>query len=176
MAEVTGNEGTQEAQQGKARKRVYLNFHENYVRTVGYEDRETGEPRTFNVVTLPKGTVIDGVDYGGWEFSPLFVEPSRYRGENWRDIPLLADRKVNLHLDERDEDGIPLIDDEGKRVRQTVEVDPQQIKDALVERRRALAEARSKESQSLAEKAKDARDASETIGGSGGDPNGRSDR
>lgn len=63
---------------------------------IKYTDRQTGEERSFNRATLPKGTAIDGVDVGGYEFGPLHVNPSRFRGEHWRDIPLLADREVWL--------------------------------------------------------------------------------
>ncbi len=71
--------------------------HKNFVRTdIEYTDRVTGEVRTFNSVTLPKGTVIDGVDVSYYQFSPMFVNESRYRGENYRDIPLLTDREVWL--------------------------------------------------------------------------------
>ena len=73
------------------RKTVYLSLHENFVReNIAYTDRATGEERTFNQVRLPAGTIVDGVDVGGYEFSPLFVNPSKYRGEHWRDIPLIA--------------------------------------------------------------------------------------
>ena len=44
-------------------KSVYVTLHKNFVRTdIEYTDRVTGEKRTFNSVTLPEGTVIDGVD------------------------------------------------------------------------------------------------------------------
>ena len=45
------------------KKNTYLTLHKNFVRTdIEYADRVTGEVRTFNSVTLPKGTVVDGVD------------------------------------------------------------------------------------------------------------------
>lgn len=68
-----------------AKKNVYLNLHKAFVReNIEYTDKGTGEKKTFNQVTLPKGTVIDGIDVGGYEFSPLFVNESRYRGSDWR--------------------------------------------------------------------------------------------
>ena len=43
----------------------------NFVRTdIECTDRVTGEVRTFNSVTLPKGTVIDGVDVSYYQFEP----------------------------------------------------------------------------------------------------------
>ena len=79
------------------KKNVYISLHEAFVREgIQYTDRRTGEQRSFNVVRLPPDTVIDGRDVGGYEFSPLYVNPSRFRGEHWRDVPLLADREVRL--------------------------------------------------------------------------------
>lgn len=90
------------------KKNTYLTLHKNFVRTdIEYTDRETGEVRTFNSVTLPKGTVVDGVDVSYYQFSPMFVNESRYRGENYRDIPLLTDREVWLKKSVLDEDGQP---------------------------------------------------------------------
>ena len=79
------------------KKNTYLTFHKNFVRTdIEYTDRVTGEKRTFNSVTLPKGTVIDGVDVSYYQFSPMFVNDSRYRGEDYRDIPpILAQAMVS---------------------------------------------------------------------------------
>ena len=80
------------------KKNTYLTLHKNFVRTdIEYTDRETGEVRTFNSVTLPKGTVVDGVDVSYYQFSPMFVNESRYRGENYRDIPLLTDSDCLLY-------------------------------------------------------------------------------
>lgn len=40
------------------RKNVYLSLHKSFVREgIEYTDRATGETRTFNSATLPKGTV-----------------------------------------------------------------------------------------------------------------------
>ena len=44
-------------------KNTYVTLHKNFVRTdIEYADRRSGEVKTFNSVTLPKGTVIDGRD------------------------------------------------------------------------------------------------------------------
>lgn len=132
------------------RKNTYLTLHKNFVRTdIEYTDRVTGEMRTFNSVTLPKGTVIDGVDVSYYQFSPMFVNESRYRGENYRDIPLLTDREVWLKKSVLDEDGKPAKD--------VVRVMPAQIKEALDR-------SRSEYLQSLSEKARGAREGSERLG------------
>ena len=144
------------------RKTVYLSFHRNFVReAIPYKDKRTGEQRTFNQVTIPRGTVIDGKDVGGYEFSPLYVNASRYKGDDWRDVPLLADREVWLQKSVLDPDGKPVIDEEGRRLRDTVKVMPQQIKDALAESRRAWA---SEHGRGLAERSEDARSASAAMG------------
>ena len=42
------------------KKNVYITLHKNFVHEgIEYEDRKTGETKTFNSVTLPKGTVVN---------------------------------------------------------------------------------------------------------------------
>lgn len=149
-------------------KSVYLTLHENFVREdIAYTDRTTGEQRTFNQVRLPAGNLIDGRNVGGYEFSPLFVDPSRFKGLEWRDIPLLADREVWLKRSVLDPEGRPVTDVEGKRVRDVVKVMPQQIKDALVASRRAWAEEHGDDPRALADRGRAARDSAEAIDRSG---------
>lgn len=144
------------------KKNTYLTLHKNFVRTdIEYTDRVTGESRTFNSVTLPKGTVIDGVDVSYYQFSPMFVNDSRYRGENYRDIPLLTDREVWLKKSVLDADGQPVLDESGKPAKDVVRVMPAQIK-------QALDRSRSEYLQSLSEKARDAREGSERLGNGDG--------
>ena len=132
------------------KKNTYLTLHKTFVRTdIEYTDRETGEVRTFNSVTLPKGTVVDGVDVSYYQFSPMFVNESRYRGENYRDIPLLTDREVWLKKS--------VLDERGKPAKDIVRVMPAQIKEALDRNR-------SEYLQSLSEKARGAREGSERLG------------
>ena len=132
------------------KKNTYLTLHKNFVRTdIEYADRVTGESRTFNSVTLPKGTVIDGVDVSYYQFSPMFVNESRFRGENYRDIPLLTDREVWLKKS--------VLDENGKPAKDVVRVMPAQIKEALDR-------SRSEYLQSLSEKARGAREGSERLG------------
>lgn len=139
------------------KKNTYLTLHKNFVRTdIEYTDRVTGEVRTFNSVTLPKGTVIDGVDVSYYQFSPMFVNESRYRGENYRDIPLLTDREVWLKKSVLDENGQPVLNGDGKPAKDVVRVMPAQIKEALDR-------SRSEYLQSLSEKARGAREGSERL-------------
>ena len=146
------------------KKNVYISLHEGFVREgIKYTDKQTGEEKSFNRATLPKGTIIDGKDMGGYEFSPLYVNPSKFRGEHWRDIPLLADREVWLQKSVLDAEGNPVIGDDGRRERDTVKVTPAQIKEALAESRKRYAEEHAKDEPGLEQRAQHAREASESI-------------
>lgn len=152
------------------RKNVYLSFHRNFVREgIPYTDRRTGEQRTFNQVRIPAGTVIDGKDMGGYEFSPLYVNESRFRGPDWRDVPLLANKEVWLQKSVLDPEGRPVIGEDGRRMTDTVKVMPQQIKDALSESRRRWAEEHGSDPRGLSERGGQARSSSDAMqrGGAG---------
>ncbi|RHD71377.1 DNA gyrase [Olsenella sp. AM30-3LB] len=163
-----------EGPEGKRRGRVWLSFHERFVRRAEYADRETGEERVLNTVTLPSGTVVDGTDYGGWQFHPRYVEPnhSKYHDEHWRDVPLPTGRAVRLSRDVLDADGNPMPDGEGGNQREFAEVDPARLRLTLVESRRRWyeqnghdrTEARGDGTDGLSERAQGARAASEAIG------------
>ena len=143
------------------KKTVYLSFHENFVREgIPYTDKTTGEQRTFNQVRIPSGPIIDGQDMGGYEFSPLYVNESKYKGAAWRDVPMLADREVWLQKSILDPEGNPVLDEAGRRQKDTVKVMPQQIKDALAESRRAWAEEHGRDERGLDQRAEHARGAS----------------
>lgn len=137
------------------KKNVYLTLHKNFVREdIEYADRKTGETKTFNSVTLPKGTVVDGVDVSYYQFSPMFVNPSKYKGENFRDIPLLAEKEVWLKKSVLDADGSPVVDESGKEVKDIVKVMPAALKEAVDKGRKEFL-------ASLDDKARDAREASQ---------------
>lgn len=137
------------------KKNVYLTLHHKFVHeNIPYVDRKTGEDKTFHSVTLPKGTVIDGVDVSYYQFSPMFVNPSRYMGENYRDMPLLANREVWLKKGLMNPDGTPVIDENGKEVKDVVKVMPAALKEAVDNSRKEYL-------ASLDDKAKDAREASQ---------------
>ena len=137
-------------------EKVYLSFHKSFVKeNIPYIDRSTGEDRTFNSVTLPSDTVIDGRNVGGFQFSPLYVDPSKY-DENQRVVPLLANREVWLTKTARDADGNVLLDQDGNPEKETLKVMPAAIKEALAEARRAWSQQHSQE-RSLQERAGTAR-------------------
>lgn len=148
----------------KESKNIYISLHKNFVReNIEYTDKLTGETKTFNQARLPEGTIIDGQDRGGFEFSPLFVNDSRFKGENWHDIPLLANREVWLQKSVMDPEGNPVLDESGKRMKDTAKAMPEAIKDAIVESRRAWAETHKDEGQKLADKAVEVRNVSEAM-------------
>lgn len=137
------------------KKNVFLTLHKNFVREdIEYADKKTGEKKTFNSVTLPKGTMVGDTDVSYYQFSPRFVNPAKFRGENYRDIPLLADREVRLTKTELDEEGSPVLDEEGHQVKDTIKVMPSQLKEAIDKGNKEYR-------ASLSDKAKDAREASE---------------
>ena len=137
------------------KKNVYLTVHHKFVHeNIPYTDRNTGEEKTFHSVTLPKGTVIDGVDVSYYQFSPMFVNPSRFKGENFRDIPLLAEREVWLKKGLMNPDGTPMKDEYGKDMKDIVKVMPAALKEAVDKGRAEFL-------ASLDDKAKDAREASD---------------
>ncbi|MFQ9678275.1 MAG: DNA gyrase, partial [Eggerthella lenta] len=105
--------------------KVYLTFHKSFVREgVPYVDRDTGEERTFNSVTLPSDTVLDGIAVGGFRFSPLFVDRSRF-DEDQRVVPLLADREVRLTRVARDAEGNVVLGDDGEPEVEELRAKPQ---------------------------------------------------
>lgn len=116
------------------KKNVYITLHKNWVHTdLPAVNQETGEEITYNKATLPNDIVIDGQNVGLYYFNPLFVNESKFKGENYVDIPLLADREVWLKSDIRDEAGEPVLDENGHRQKHVVKVMPDQIKEALAE-------------------------------------------
>ncbi|MDN4508597.1 DNA gyrase [Gordonibacter sp. RACS_AR49] len=158
------------AEEQKEKKNVYISLHEAFVKEgIKYTDRKTGEEKSFNVARIPSGTLVDGKDVGGYEFSPLFVNPSRFRGEHWRDIPLLADREVRLQKSVLDAEGKPVLGEDGKRQKETLPIKPEQLKEALSEARKRYAEEQAKDNRSLTERAEGAKEAADSIEKDGGD-------
>ena len=158
------------AEEQKEKKNVYISLHEAFVKEgIKYTDRKTGEEKSFNVARIPSGTLVDGKDVGGYEFSPLFVNPSRFRGEHWRDIPLLADREVRLQKSVLDAEGKPVLGEDGKRQKETLPIKPEQLKEALSEAPKRYAEEQAKDNRSLTERAEGAKEAADSIEKDGGD-------
>lgn len=151
------------AEETAPKKNVYISLHKAFIHeNIKYTDKE-GKDKTFNVVRLPSDTIIDGKDVGGYEFSPLYVNPSKFRGENWRDIPLLADRDIRLQKTVLDAEGKPVLGDDGKRQKESFTVKPEQIKTALSEARKRYAEEHAKDDRGLSERAEQAKEASNAM-------------
>ena len=131
------------------KKNVYITLHKNFVHEgIEYEDRKTGETKTFNSVTLPKGTVVNGQDVsycGALEKQGLWL--------NYRDIPLLTEKEVWLKKSVLEPDGSPTLDEDGKQVREVIKVMPAALKEGIDKGRAAYL-------ASLDDKAKEAREAS----------------
>lgn len=112
------------------KEKVHIHLPADLVREgIEYTDRNTGEPKTFNIAQLPDGCTLGGEDLSGWEFSPLFVNESQFR-EGWKHIPLLADREVRLSRTVM-EDGRPKRDESGRRVKEERRADPVDLADAI---------------------------------------------
>lgn len=110
-------------------KSVYVTMHKTFVREgIAYNND------TFNSVTLPRGTTINGQDVSFYEFSPKFVNES-LRGEDWRDIPLLEDREVWLRKTIMGDDGQPVRNPDGTKQYDTIIVMPRDIKSAIDQQR-----------------------------------------
>ena len=114
------------------KEKIHIHVKPNLAKEVGFTDRATGERKSFNVVELPDGCRLGGRDVSGWEFSPLFVNDSNMF-EGWKHIPLLADRAVRLSHSTVDANGKLVLDDNGKRVKEFMEVDPVDLADAVAE-------------------------------------------
>lgn len=160
----------------KEKKNTFITLHKNFIREgIEYTDKKTGEVKTFNSVTLPSDTIIDGKDVSGYQFSPRFINESKYRSSDYRDIPLLTDREVWLQKSVMDAEGNRMTDEDGKAVKDTIKVMPAQIKTALAEsyeRYKASKEeskdgqdksAESRDSQSLEDRASAAREGSSAM-------------
>lgn len=149
------------------KKNTYITLHKNFVRTdIEYLDPKSGEKRTFNSATLPKGTVIEGRDVSYYQFSPMFVNPSKYRGEKFVDIPLLTHKEVWLQRSILDAEGRPVIDEHtGRPAKDTVKVTPAQIKTALDEARKDYLAQRESKEQSLGARAEHAREGASALSG-----------
>ena len=141
-----------------AKNKVYIDIHQNFVKTdIPYVDPKTGKMESFNAVTMPKGTVVDGHDVSYYEFTPLYINPSKYLGEDYRTIPLLADREVWLKRDQLDDDGNAIRDEEGRKQKDVVKVMPAELKRALDQNRKQFFDR-------LGDRADRAREESETLG------------
>ena len=79
-------------------------------------------------MTLPKGDRHRRNRRGLLPVQPAFREPLALQGEGYRDIPLLANREVRLSKTVLDNQGKPVMGEDGEPMRDTVYAMPAQIK------------------------------------------------
>ena len=75
--------------------KIYLRVNRQFVKT----DLESRNGGTYNKVTLPKNMEIGGRSVGGFCFYPKYVNEDIYNPK-LVNIPLLADRMIQLHSKE----------------------------------------------------------------------------
>ena len=76
--------------------KVNISISEKYVKTGLLQKLEDGSYREYNKVTLPPNTLIHGTNVSGYQFYPLYANPSVYN-PNSIHIPVLKDRAIELH-------------------------------------------------------------------------------
>lgn len=113
-------------------ERVYINIPAAFVKE-NLTNKQTGQ--SFHIATMPKNTIVDGKDVGGYQFSPMFVnKPFKFNGNQialddnnepiinetskMRVIPMKADSEVWL---------------QNNKTKDKVIASPQTVKDALKE-------------------------------------------
>lgn len=81
----------------KKTERVYLNVHNDFART-GLESR-SGDGQTYNVVTLPKGTIVNGRDVGGGKIYPLdmYIYPNKFN-DNLTTVQYRPEQEIQVNL------------------------------------------------------------------------------
>lgn len=81
----------------KKNERVYLNVYNNYART-GLESR-SGDGQTYNVVTLPKGTIINGLDLSSGKIYPLdmYIYQNKFN-DNLTTVQYRPDQEIQVNL------------------------------------------------------------------------------
>lgn len=78
-------------------ERVYLNVHNDYAK-LGIESSR-GDGQTYNAVTLPKGTVVEGMNLGGGTIYPLdmYIYPNKYNA-NLTTVQFKPDQEVQVNF------------------------------------------------------------------------------
>lgn len=95
------------------KKRTFIAINKAFVKT-GLPSKKHAE-KTYNLATLPKGTIIGGMDMSGYVFYPLYVNEAK-TNERIYTIPYLSDTEIYLF-----KDGI------------SVTVSPKELRDGLNE-------------------------------------------
>ncbi|MGF7018753.1 hypothetical protein M2145_002528 [Lachnospiraceae bacterium PF1-21] len=105
---------------------TYININKKFV---GRDIKKKDSEEKFHIVTLPKGTFIEGKDVGGYQFSPLFINDAYNYQTHAPDpqlpyvsIPLKSEKEVWISKKEVDNNNVK---------KTTVKVLPEEIKKAL---------------------------------------------
>lgn len=79
------------------KERVYLNVHTSFAK-LGIED-ESGNGQTYNVVTLPRGTSVDGKDLSGGRLYPfgMYIYPNKFN-DNLITVQYKPEQEVQVNL------------------------------------------------------------------------------
>ena len=141
-------------------KNVYIDFPKSFVKEVEYVNRNTGMEDKFYSITLPRNTMVAGQDVSYYQFTSNFANPSQFLGENFVTIPVSKDYQIPLKKTVFDEMGQPVMDEAGNYEKDTVLVSPQELRQGVIEGRRAYAAER----ESLDSRADHAREGAETLG------------
>ena len=79
------------------KEKVYLNVHNNFAK-IGIESK-FGNGQTFNAVTIPKGSVVDGKDIGGGTIYPLdmYIYKNKFN-DNLTTVQFRQDQEVQINF------------------------------------------------------------------------------
>jgi|GEM_PF-4058404 len=109
-------------------KMVYISTYKEFV-------DEADESHASNVFRLAPGTIIDGRDLGGAEFSTSLIITVKVNPDlRITKVPL--DKEITLSVPVRGDDGLVVTDEAGKWVTESMKVDPKVLKDAIEHERR----------------------------------------
>ena len=128
--------------------------------------RPGGRKDWFSVARVPDGTVVDGVDVGGYEFYPNFVNKSPEDG--MLEAPVPRNRELWLRKPLYGPDGRFAIDAKGHRARETVKADPDRLARAVAEALGRAPAVKVVGGRGLGERAAQARAASGALGRAAG--------
>ena len=79
------------------KEKVYLNVHNNFAK-IGIESK-FGNGQTFNAVTIPRGSVVDGKDIGGGTIYPLdmYIYKNKFN-DNLTTVQFRQDQEVQINF------------------------------------------------------------------------------
>lgn len=90
-------EKASEKENKNIKEKVYLNVHNDFAK-IGIESR-AGNGQTFNAVTLPRGSIINGKDMGGGKIYPLdmYIYQNKFN-KNLTTVQFKEDQEVQVNF------------------------------------------------------------------------------